>query len=499
MAKAVMLGTASAVSLGLGLGWAPPAFGEENGDEQYLTEMESPTTKVADWIAQIEASQIQVTGVRITPTDMGLSIVLETAAGDLPAPTTQLIDNAVIAEIPNAALDLPEGEPFERFGPVEGIALVSVMNMPNGGIRVTITGTDAPPQAELSTEAGNVVLSVLPSMASATNAEANAIQVVVTGEQDDGYTPSITSLGTGTNTPLLDIPASIQVITEEAIEDQRAFDLLDVLRNTPGITTGTSPRDIFNGFTIRGFATSNTLLRNGVADNDVGRTGLDLTNVERVEVLRGPASILYGQIAPGGVINIVTKRPLPFEFYDVEATYGSFNTYQGALDLSGPLTGDGSVSYRLNASIFGSDTFIDEIDIDRYLVAPVLTWNINDQTDLTFEIQYLDAQYPNERGLPIEGTILPNPNGDIPFSTFLGEPGFDRNDRRTLRLGYDFEHRFNEDWGIRNTFGFTWEEDFQDSVAPRELQADLRTLDRRAIIRRNLDAPSFYQNSYVAT
>jgi len=465
----------------------------------HLSDVEHPATSVEEWVAQLEQGVVQITAVQLIPTDRGLEIRLETTEGELTVPATSVVGNALIAEIPNAVLTLPEGDSFEQFDPAEGITLVSVTGLPNNRVRVSITGTDAPPQAEINTATGNLVLSVEPGTAGATDADEDAIQVIVTGEQDEDYNPSSTSVGTGTDTPLLDIPASVQVIPEAVIADQRAFDLLDVLRNAPGITTNTSPRDIFSGFTIRGFDTGNTFLRNGVADNDIGRTGLDLTNVERIEVLRGPASVLYGQIAPGGAVNIVTKRPLPFEYYDVEATYGSFNTYQGAVDLSGPLTEDGSVLYRLNASIFGSDTFIDEIGIDRYLVAPVITWNISDDTNLTFEAEYLDAQYPNERGLPIEGTILPNPNGDIPISTFLGEPSFDRNDRRTLRLGYDLEHRFSEDWRIRNTFGFTWEEDFQDSVAPFGLEADLRTLNRRAFVRSDFDAPNFSRNNYIAT
>ena len=461
-------------------------------------ELESAALTVDEWLAQVEATETAIiTDVQINPTSEGLSITLISdqplAAGD-----SRVAGNALITDIPNATLNLTTEAAAEQFGPAEGIALVSVTELPDGGVQISVTGTDAPPEVQIDIAAGNLVLSVAPGVALA-GGEDDAIRIGVTGEDDEGYNPSSASVGTGTDTPLLDIPAVVQVIPEAVIEDQRAFDLLDVLRNTPGITTGTSPRDIFNGFTIRGFATGNTFLRNGVADNDLGRSGFDLTNVERVEVLRGPASILYGQIAPGGAVNIVTKRPLPYEYYDVEATYGSFNTYEGAVDLSGPLTEDGSVSYRLNAAIFGSDTFIDEIDIDRYLVAPVITWNISDDTDLTFEAEYLDAQYPNERGLPIEGTILPNPNGDIPISTFLGEPSFDRNDRRTLRLGYDLEHRFSEDWRLRNTFGFTWEENFQDSVGSFGLEADLRTLNRRAFVRSDFDAPNFSRNDYVAT
>lgn len=424
---------------------------EEQVEAQASSVSLEPLT-LNDWVAQVEAADAaEITNVQVMGLDdAGITITL-ISAQPLSAGASRVSGNALIVEIPNATLSLADEAAAEQFGPAEGIALVQVSNLAEGGVQLAITGTDAAPTVQVGSESGNLVLSVMPGIAQAGAAD-DTIQLTVTGDQDDGYNPDTASVGTRTNTPLIDVPASIQVIPEAIISDQGAVDLLDVLRNTPGLTTNSSPRDIFSEFTIRGFNTGNTFLRNGVADNDLGRTGLDLSNVERVEVLRDPASVLYGQIAPGGAINVVTKKPLSFPFYDLEVTYGSFDTYQGSVDLSGPLTEDGSVAYRLNASAYSSETFVDEIGIDRYLIAPTLSWDISNNTNLTFEAEYLDAQYPNDRGLPIEGTILPNPNGDLPRSRFLGEPSFDRNDRMTLRVGYELEHRFSEDWRLRNTF-----------------------------------------------
>ncbi|MEM6424960.1 MAG: AMIN domain-containing protein, partial [Cyanobacteria bacterium P01_D01_bin.128] len=131
-----------------------------------------PATTVAEWVAQIEASQVQITGVRIEPTEAGLSVVLETAAAALSVPTTEIVGNAVVADIPNAVLALPAGNSFEQFEPAESIALVSVTEQPDGSVRVAITGTDAPPQAEVSTDAGTLVLSVEPGVATAADADA---------------------------------------------------------------------------------------------------------------------------------------------------------------------------------------------------------------------------------------------------------------------------------------------------------------------------------------
>ena len=467
-------------------------------DKREALDVAEAALTVDDWVAQIEATEIaEITDIQVSETAEGITITL-ISSQPLLAGASRVSGNALITKIPNAALSLADEAAAEQFGPAEGIALVQTSTLADGSVQIAITGTDAPPDVQVSSVGERLVLSVAPGFAQATDAE-DAIQLTVTGDQDEGYSPDSASVGTRTDTPLLDIPASIQVIPEAVISDQGAVDLLDVLRNTPGINTNSSPRDIFSDFTIRGFNTGNTFLRNGVADNDLGRTGLDLSNVERVEVLRGPSSVLYGQIAPGGAVNVVTKRPLSTPLYDVEVTYGSFDTYQGAVDLSGPLTEDGSVAYRLNASVYSTDTFVDELGLERYFIAPVLSWDISDDTNLTFEAEYIDAQYPNDYGLPIEGTILPNPNGELPRSRFLGEPSIDRNDRTTLRLGYELEHRLSEDWRLQNTFRFSWEEDYQDAVASDGLEEDLRTQLRSGFITSPEAGYSFAQNSYEAT
>ncbi|WP_038018381.1 TonB-dependent siderophore receptor [Synechococcus sp. PCC 7335] len=466
--------------------------------ETWLVQTDLPTDSAASTDSIEAPTEVsEITDIQISAAETGITLTV-VSLNPLSVENTQVSGNALIITLPEATLNLSDAAAADQFAPAEGIALVQTTARADNSIQIAITGTDAPPDVQVGVVGENLVLSVVPGMAPSANAE-DAIQLTVIGDQDEGYSPNSASVGTRTDTLLLDVPASIQVIPEAVIADQGALDLLDVLRNTPGINTNSSPRDIFSDFTIRGFNTGNTFLRNGVADNDLGRTGLDLSNVERVEVLRGPASVLYGQIAPGGAVNVVTKKPLSVPFYDVEVTYGSFDTYQGAVDLSGPLTEDGSVAYRLNASAYSTDTFIDEIGLERYFVAPVLSWDISDDTNLIFEAEYIDARYPNERGLPIEGTILPNPNGELPRSRYLGEPSFDRNDRTTLRLGYELEHRFGEDWRLQNTFRFSWEEDYQDSVGPGSLEADFRTQPRTAFITSPGAGYSFAQNSYEAT
>ncbi len=468
---------------------------------------------ISAWIAQV--SPAQISGVAAERTPQGPQVRIRTVGeGDVNVFTSGS-GQVLVIDLVNAQLQRGS---LRQVNPIPEIRSISVDRRTDSSVRVTILGNETFPTPDVRIEREAIVIGLGEGLTSSTTAQAvveptptpvpipspaptatpeSALEleeILVTAQRDRYRAPAATT-GTGTETPILDIPLSIQVIPEAVIEDQQALDLLDVLRNAPGIIPSDSPRDIFSGFTVRGFNTGNTFLRNGVRDNDAGRTGFDLGNVERIEVLRGPASALFGQLSPGGAINIITKKPVFAPLFDLELTYGSFNTYQAALDLSDLVGKDGNVSYRLNASLFGTDTFIDEIDIDRYLIAPVITWRINENTDFTFEAEYLNAQFPNERGLPLEGTIAFNPNGTLPISRYLGEPSFDRNDRFTLRLGYELEHRFNENWRLNNLFRFVWEEDVQDSVAPFGLDEDLRTQQRGAFVTGDAGY-SFAQNNY---
>ncbi|MEO1126308.1 MAG: AMIN domain-containing protein, partial [Cyanobacteria bacterium J06639_16] len=170
-----------------------------------LSDLNPPATTVDDWIAQIEAVLVQITGVRIEETEAGLQVVLETMDGELATPTTSTSGNALILEIPNAVL---VGEAFEQFEPADGIALVQVTQLPNDQVQVAITGVEATPMAEVSTDATGLTLSVLPGVVQAGESE-EAIQIVVTGEEDEGYNPSSASTVTGTDTPLRDLPFSV--------------------------------------------------------------------------------------------------------------------------------------------------------------------------------------------------------------------------------------------------------------------------------------------------
>ncbi|NJL57126.1 TonB-dependent siderophore receptor [bacterium] len=508
IAVAVRLGVMLAVSGGLMNGWALPTKAQISASAEssspteaanptaqvqtpvVLSEVERSANTVSDWMAQMEAARVQITNVRVERSDTGLQLILETANGTLQEPQTRVIGNALIVEIANAAI----AQEFSQADPIEGIALVEVTGLPGDRVRVAITGMDAPPVAQISSDTQQLTLSVAVG-AAADAGDDDAIQVVVTGEQDEGYSPSTSSV-TRFDAPLLDTPLSIQVIPQQVFRDQGANSLTEALQSASSVVASfNSPRDIFNALTIRGFRAFNNSLRNGITQNDIFALPTDLANIERLEIIGGPASILSGQVQPGGVINFVTEQPLRSPFYEVRGSYGSFNTFRGAFDISGPLNADQSLLYRLNSSISGSDTFIEAIDPRRqFLIAPVISWQVDEDTLFTLETQYVDADSPNDVGLPREGTLVDNPNGELPRDRHLGDPEFDRAERRVFQSGYNLEHEISEDWSLRHTFDFSWAEGYQNQVSLEGLLADGRMIER-SYLGDNL----IYQNVYRTT
>lgn len=191
----------------------------------------------------------------------------------------------------------------------------------------------------------------------------------------------------------------------------------------PGVSQGGQPfsRSVLTAPTIRGFDSRANVLTDGLQNSTYYFTTIfDPAGIEQIEVLKGPASVLYGQGSLGGVVNIITKKPLSDPFYNVEATAGSFNFYRGAVDFSGPLNSSKTVLYRLNAATQTTESFVDSFNGEQYFVAPALSWQISDRTKLTLQAQYFKQRLDfGQQGLPLVGTVLPNPNGKIPRATMV--------------------------------------------------------------------------------
>ncbi|WDD36548.1 TonB-dependent siderophore receptor (plasmid) [Nostoc sp. UHCC 0926] len=440
-------------------------------------------------ISQATTNVVSVTDVKVNNTDKGIEVILVTPNSQQLSVSPKTEGNSYIVNIPNAQLQLVSGESFQQSKPVAGIALVTVANADANTLRVTVVGETGAPVVELFDSQTEGLVFGVTSTASTTQQptptpekqptpeQQPPIELEVIGAPEGSYNVPDATTATKTSTPVRDIPQSIQVVPRQSWQDQGAVNTIDALRSVGVIQGFNSPT---NGdvFTIRGFQTSN-LLHNGLKDYTGGAISgqTQLANIERIEVLRGPASVLYGQGNPGGTINYVTKQPLSEPYFAASTTFGSYSFYQPTIDISGPLNSDKTLLYRLNTSYISTESFVDFFYNQRYVIAPVLSWQISKNTKLTFESEFRDQQQYPRTGLPAVGTVLPNRNGKIPLSlNTLDEDA--RNNRRSILLSYNLEHRFSDNWSLVNAFLVRSIRYRTDSANSGSLRADGRTLNR---------------------
>ncbi|MCW5312702.1 TonB-dependent siderophore receptor [Nostoc sp. KVJ3] len=447
----------------------------------------------APQLSQGDATKIvPVSSVKANPTAKGVEVILQTSLGEKLQLVNRSSGNNFITDIPNAQLRLANGDAFtfrsER--PVAGINEITVTNFDANTIRVTVIGDASVPAVELFDSPDEGLIFSVASTASSTSqgqqtqtpqkpeprqtepnqpsAPSNEpIEIVVTGEQD-GYSAPEASTGTRTDTPLRDIPQSIQVIPQQVIKDQGITRISDAVRNVSGAAIQSGYGNLIGDVNLRGF-TSN-VLRDGFITAPFFTDG---ANIDRVEVLKGPASVLYGQAAPGGIVNYITKQPLNEPYYSAEFTVGSYDFYKPTLDLSGPLTGDKRLLYRLNISNEDSRSYRDFIDNRIFFISPAFTYKISDATTLNFAYEYLDAKLGFDRG------FSPFPAfSNLPRNRNLG----DTNDYQIIQV-----HRFNVTLdqqlsdNLRLRSGFTGRFEYLDGAYANfysDVDADGRTLDR---------------------
>lgn len=235
------------------------------------------------------------------------------------------------------------------------------------------------------------------------------------------------------------------------MEAQKAQSMVDALGYTAGVAMREAGR-VTESLVLRGFQAdgqSGSLYRDGTkSTSNLYRGQQELYGLERIELLRGASSVLYGGAAPGGIINSVSKRPTLDTLREVNVEYGSFNRKQTSADFSGKLTEDGEWSYRLTGLLRDSDTFIDRVPDNRAFIAPALTWRPSAATSLTVLGQYKKTESKYIYGFSPFGTTKYSANGTVPRSRFFGEPA-DRYEDRNTSLGYILEHSFNDRLKLR--------------------------------------------------
>jgi len=345
---------------------------------------------------------------------------------------------------------------FFQENPTPSIASVEIRQQYANTVRIKIVGTNEPPQVEAIATADGVAFKLGEESAIAENPPVTPppnndeeIELIVTPGDTTGYFTPEASTALGVEAPILETPVSVDIVPQEVIQDRNVTELGEALETVPGVVTnGGRGTSVFGpGFLIRGFPAEESIFRDGIQTFSLAP--LSTNDIQRIEVLKGPASVLFGQGEPGGVINLISKKPLSEPFFEASATVGNFDTYRGDLDISGPLNEEKTLQYRLNVSYENYDSFRDFVDGERFLISPIVTWDINDQTSIDFYGQYQYDRETIDEGIPFteEGIV------DVPRDRFFGEE-FGEFSQNQYQLGYRFNHNLNQDWSIKHALQF---------------------------------------------
>ncbi|MGE8451223.1 MAG: TonB-dependent siderophore receptor [Pseudomonadales bacterium] len=278
----------------------------------------------------------------------------------------------------------------------------------------------------------------------------------------DGYNATHSQIATKTSTALLETSQSVSVVTREQLDDQGAQTVAQAMRYTPGVLTnpyGATHR--YDYVAMRGFndgSVDNIYLDGLKSMGDSGTYSsmqVDPYVLERVDILKGPSSVLYGRSSPGGLVALTSKKPLYEPYHQIQATVGSQGKQGLGFDYSGPLDDDKRIAYRLIGLTEKSDTQFDHTKEKRFALAPTLSIDFSDDTSLTLQA-YLqnDPDGGYHGGMPANGTLNQRNGQRISEHFFEGEPGVDGYKRDQQSFGYQFEHRFNDVFTARQNFRY---------------------------------------------
>lgn len=445
-------------------------------------------------------------------------------AGHLPAAHAQGAQGAQSADARRAEAQKPYAIPpgplaaaLNRFGRDAGVMLSFSTEQTNGlqskglngshgvqsGLRALLAGTDL--EAVVQANGGYVLRKEVapppapaPSATATREAESTLPEIHVSAARTPematgrvhGHVAKRSATGSKTDVPIVEVPQSLSVITA----DELAGRAVSTVKEAVGYTAGVTPSASFDLredlTTFRGFPFDwASFYLDGLAmpSTTYGVSTSEPYGMERIEVLRGPASMLYGQNSTGGLLNMVSKRPVAEPLHELQVQLGSHDRKQLAFDLGGPIASGSEWTYRLVGLVRRSDTSVDFVEDNRTFLAPALTWKPSAATSLTLLASLLNDDLGHSGGtsafLPASGIALPNPNGTIDRDTYGGEPGFDFYKKKQMSVGYEFLHRFDDTWQF--TQNLRWRKvdlDYQTAYGLGLLASDpsRRTLRRGA-------------------
>ncbi|WP_227318279.1 ferrichrome porin FhuA [Cedecea davisae] len=294
-----------------------------------------------------------------------------------------------------------------------------------------------------------------------------------------GPSPTIaakrSATATKTDTPIEKTPQSISVVTREEMDTRQPQTVKEALDYTPGVFSTRGSSSTYDVVSIRGFTTASTVNTNQYLDgmklqgDNYSEASMDPYFLERVELLRGPVSVLYGKSHPGGVVSMVSKRPTTEPLHEIQFKMGTNNLWQTGFDFSDALDDNGEFSYRLTGLGRSENAQQEMVKSNRYAIAPSFSWRPDDKTDFTFLSNFQSDPNAGYYGwLPRQGTVVPyvDANGNshkLPTDFNEGERD-NKMSRRQQMVGYSFAHEFNDTWTVRQNLRYTRIHTLYDSV-----------------------------------
>ena len=289
------------------------------------------------------------------------------------------------------------------------------------------------------------------ALADAATVGDSAPQVVeISGTRGDegGFAARRAGSSTKSDLSLLETPQSVTVLTRDLLDARAVTTLNEALQSSAGVASGSWGRRGWDDFIIRGQRASESLYIDGLKRGQNQYVAQDVFGVERIEILKGPASINFGLVQPGGLVNMISKRPRAEAFNEIGATYGSNNFKQLDFDLGRPLSDTGKAAVRINGMWSDQDDPLDYVYFKKRYIAPSVSLDFGTRTDFTILASYMEREYLRSQGSPLKGTLLPNKNGAFNRDTFTGEPGFGPYNSWQAALGYSLIHRFDSGWKL---------------------------------------------------
>jgi iron complex outermembrane receptor protein len=311
--------------------------------------------------------------------------------------------------------------------------------------------------------------------------------ITIYGDRSDGeingYVAKQSQTASKTDTPVLLTPQSVSVIGREELSARNTQTTTQAIQYSPGVfTSNSAASQRFDYFNLRGFdaTLSGTLLDGLRSTTAQSYVRYQPYGMERIEVLRGPSGFLYGAGSPGGVVNLISKRPTEDRRREIGVQIGNYDRLQGQFDFSGPLNSDKTLLYRFVGLGRASDTQYDHVPDDTGYIAPSFTWRPDADTSLTVLGSLSRDEFgPPRPFLPIYGTLLDNPNGEISSNTYLDGSELD-NHLTQANIGYIFDHQVDGIWSIHSASRYSYTDLFTQTLSGTGLASDMRTLNRAA-------------------